>query len=1350
MPDRSSPSVPPRPPLTLRQALEEEFVQLHGGLPPDYQAESDILRAGPGPRCSEWAERDRKLLRRLYQCIHRLDKEDRHRRPRSVDAPDVSDPDFEASRDVRKPRSALCLSGGGIRSATFGLGVLQALASRGLLSQFDFLSTVSGGGFVGSWLSAWIHRCPDGAAGVGRQLNLSSANGPSLEVREQEVNASTPACGEHAARPNAGGARPQERTEDEEPAETVESEAVHHLRQYSNYLTPRLGVFSGDAWTVAATYLRNLLLNWMVLIPFVVGVLLLPHVFKELLTARPAKGDPLSLFVMSLSLLWFVSLIASVTWLPSVGRASPGRAGAVHPAAGETSDAPFASPAMRSQVYLWGVAPIVISCVATALLIVWGGPSQPSAHPAGPTSPPWQSDPGFNLVLTVALYLAAALAVRAIAQWRRSPNPPRPVRLYATFAALGTIVFLLLRIVRIPLSAGGFWAHPKLYVCFAVPTAIGLYLLLLTFYVGLTSWDSHPYADEDREWWARLMGVFLLSGGVWIVVTLIAMYGPTVFGAAFHTRWFGLLSGALSVVTAAIGLIGGRSATTGPQRESMPDSLRARLAALLPTLCAQVFLLIVLLAISAAVEPLAEAVARNHLTQGGLLAGRLPSKLQEALALSGAVAGGGVAAIRVLLLTAGMFGAVMLFGRLINVNRLSLHAMYRNRLIRAYLGASNPVRCPNPFTGFDPSDNIPMHQLRRRQRFSLEDLVGQRHDGRPPNFDRVVKLAKLWLGRNTAFARYMWETMDRRTQTLLLSEDARVTAARKHREDASGARPDIPHGPEPELDGRRLADAVLEHLNRLTADPGLVSHSLFANASERAKDPELDAVYRNIETDGCTHLLNRLVLERECVWDEQIAPVNPGPTAEGGGGGGGGGSRDRVAGSRADKLLGGSHPPKPFHLVNAALNLVHGRNLAWQQRKAASFTISPLHCGFDRGFRPSVQYANGITLGTAVTISGAAASPNMGNHSSPAVTFLLTLFNVRLGWWLGNPAEVTIFNARQRLLRWIADFPFWSRGGGRDDERAPYRLQSPRHPLRPVFDEAFGRTDEDNDYVYLSDGGHFENLGLYEMVRRRCRYIFVSDASCDPKGDLSDLGNAIRKIRIDMGVPIEIHNVFFPQCARFASKACAIGRIRYTQVDEGPGVEDGILIYLKPAMSTPDPVDVYNYAAASGQFPHEPTADQWFTESQFESYRKLGETLAGSAVDAVRERLMGPDGKPDITAFFEGINGKQQPNTAAPTAVEAAAGITTAAAATEPASTPESPQTATPEVFPNPEHVDVAPKSPTSAATPCAGDSAATDADQVGGNAQPLNHKLKKPMPDSGKKSPVKHTAAPPAGKKSK
>src|SRR6185295_8570100 len=109
--------------------------------------------------------------------------------------------------------------------------------------------------------------------------------------------------------------------------------------------------------------------------------------------------------------------------------------------------------------------------------------------------------------------------------------------------------------------------------------------------------------------------------------------------------------------------------------------------------------------------------------------------------------------------------------------------------------------------------------------------------------------------------------------------------------------------------------------------------------------------------------------------------------------------------------------------------------------------------------------------------SGAAASPNMGYNSSPLLTVVMTLFNARLGWWLGNPS---------------------SQGDA-------WKMSGPRFGIRSFFDEMLGLTDDRNTWIYLSDGGHFENLGLYELVLRRCAVIVVSDGGADAKFSYEDL-----------------------------------------------------------------------------------------------------------------------------------------------------------------------------------------------------------------------------------------------------
>jgi hypothetical protein len=270
--------------------------------------------------------------------------------------------------------------------------------------------------------------------------------------------------------------------------------------------------------------------------------------------------------------------------------------------------------------------------------------------------------------------------------------------------------------------------------------------------------------------------------------------------------------------------------------------------------------------------------------------------------------------------------------------------------------------------------------------------------------------------------------------------------------------------------------------------------------------------------------------------------------------------------------------PRPFHIVNVTMDLVGDARLATEQTKAASFTMSPLHAGFrERNYRPSSDYAGGLTLGQAMTTSGAAVSPNMGAASSPALTFLLATLNARLGVWLGNPA------AR-----------------GKDT----WMLRTPAFGLTTLVNELLGRTTDSSRYVYLSDGGHFENLALYEMVARRCRYVIVSDAGCDTTYCFADLANAIRRVRIDFGIPIDFP-AGVPISAPGTGRArWAVGTIGYSAVD--PLAQDGVIVYLKPALIGDEPIDVVNYARSHAAFPQQSTMNQWFDTAQFESYRMLG------------------------------------------------------------------------------------------------------------------------------------------------
>jgi hypothetical protein len=144
------------------------------------------------------------------------------------------------------------------------------------------------------------------------------------------------------------------------------------------------------------------------------------------------------------------------------------------------------------------------------------------------------------------------------------------------------------------------------------------------------------------------------------------------------------------------------------------------------------------------------------------------------------------------------------------------------------------------------------------------------------------------------------------------------------------------------------------------------------------------------------------------------------------------------------------------------------------------------------------------------------------------------------------------------------------------------------------------------------------------MVLRRCRLIVVSDAGADPKFNYEDLGNAVRKIRIDLGIPIHFEPASLPMSVtgertdKFSGQHCAIARILYNAVDGD--VQPGTLIYIKASLNGNEPPDVKQYSAANPTFPHQSTAEQFFNESQFESYRRLGlhviEEICGVSPDA--------------------------------------------------------------------------------------------------------------------------------------
>jgi hypothetical protein len=853
---------------------------------------------------------------------------------------------------------ALCLSGGGIRSATFGLGVLQGLAWQKILPAFDYLSTVSGGGYIGGWFTSWLARHKNFSSVV---ENLAEGRGDPLQP---------------------------------------EATPIAHLRTFSNFLTPKLGLFSVDTWTIIATYLRNLVLIWAVLLPAMMAVLVLPRLWVVALKSAAAP-------LRTMTIAMILGGTATVLLLAFL-----------RPIAGENDAIP--STGFGRRIRACGVQLVIGFALFQAFTL-----SFLRAHNGGEVPPLGQ-----GILVTVLCFVLAwvVYVVRVMIARRSRENPTpslvnaaRPGRqaleaLAAVVSGVGTGLFFWLFARMFPFPLAGAGTTPRTYGALNVELFAtfgpGAYLLLVLFQTTIFSGVAGKRNDdEDREWWARWAAWTLIFGVGVTGINVIVLLGPILLGE--FPRTLTSLGGVAGVLTLLIGRSGASPATQA-QVSKAHLNLRNALLVIAAPLFALVLLILLAHATNGIVIRMGALVFPQESTTipsprfpttapAATSPNALPAAQSDApqeepswrlsmrkLPRMGRAHAKNLRESRprvVWTLFATLLLATLLSSVVVHSNRFSMHALYRNRLVRAFLGATNAGRRPDRFTGFDEHDNLYLSEL----------------------------------------------------------------------------------------------------------------------------------------------------------------------------------------------------PHRPFHVINIALNLVGGENLAWQQRKAEPFTASPLHAGAARlGFRAVDVYAEGLTLGTSMAISGAAVSPNMGYHTSPTIAFLLTLFNVRLGWWLPNPG-----------------FP----------GQHTYKRHSPNFALLPILYEAFGQTNSRRPWVYLSDGGHFENLGLYEMVRRRCRTIIVSDAGRDPEVAFEDLGNAIRKIRIDLGIPIAIDDLrIHARSEGSAGKYHALGIIHYDAVDapiDGQSIK-GTLVYLKPSIYGREPADVYNYARENKGFPHETTADQWFTESQFESYRALG------------------------------------------------------------------------------------------------------------------------------------------------
>ncbi len=260
----------------------------------------------------------------------------------------------------------------------------------------------------------------------------------------------------------------------------------------------------------------------------------------------------------------------------------------------------------------------------------------------------------------------------------------------------------------------------------------------------------------------------------------------------------------------------------------------------------------------------------------------------------------------------------------------------------------------------------------------------------------------------------------------------------------------------------------------------------------------------------------------------------------------------------------------PYHLINSTLNLTGENDLNLCGRKSDMFIFSKKYCGSDiTKYRKTDQFRkDDVTLCRAATVSGAAISPQSGSSTVSSISFLMTLMNARVGYWMPNPKYY------KPLL------VFW-----------PWYL----------LKELFSNTVKDDRFCSLADGAFTENLGIYQLVKRRCKYIIASDVGADFDLKFDDLANVLRKVRIDLGVQINMDLEMLRKNDSVLSKRhCVAGVINYSEK------EKGILLYIKSSLTGDEPEDLFQYRKEHPTFPYESTADQFFDEAQFESYRQLG------------------------------------------------------------------------------------------------------------------------------------------------
>ncbi|NIM50658.1 MAG: hypothetical protein GTN78_03645 [Gemmatimonadales bacterium] len=372
------------------------------------------------------------------------------------------------------------------------------------------------------------------------------------------------------------------------------------------------------------------------------------------------------------------------------------------------------------------------------------------------------------------------------------------------------------------------------------------------------------------------------------------------------------------------------------------------------------------------------------------------------------------------------------------------------------------------------------------------------------------------------------------------------------------------------------------------------------------------------------------------------------------------GSVPVVKGDPGDRILMDRYHPEerggPLHLVNITVNeTVSGESQVQQQdRKGMGMAVGPAGISVARrhhavwaadgneGGNPASSNPGGgpghdevfhvfpprlkevktepLDLSEWVAISGAAVTTGLGSRTSLGLSLLTGFFNIRLGYWWDSGVKP---NDRGRVF--LRKRSWSMRLGGLAAWALPVQSSLADEWLARFHGVARRRW-------YLSDGGHFENMGGYELIRRRLPFIVVCDHEQDADYGFGGLANLVRKARIDFDTEIEFLSTEQLEAVvdeslhgwigtrdqlrrrkgrRPYSRAhAALAHVKYLS-EKGTEVDrHGVLLYIKPTLLGDEPTDLIEYHASHPAYPHESTGDQFFDEAQWESYRRLGQQMA--------------------------------------------------------------------------------------------------------------------------------------------